>query len=163
MAKRQTAAQRKASRQQAVAEAAGTAATPVVGEATARAAAPPIPVEKNPPDQPVIPPAKQIHSPVQGYVDPEALDEAKPIDPATAIRVQATGLVYYDNVLRRVGDVFDIRNEKEMSKAMRRVSRATPARTTTPNQALAREKAGDEPNAEAAVGTARAADADVLS
>lgn len=115
----------------------------------------PIPVAANPPEQPKMIPAKQVQG-ATGQAVP-GVAAARPIDPVTAIRVQATDTGYFDDVIRRVGDVFDIRGESEFSKKwMIRVPAHTPEKITGSNEALERARTKGEP--EVATG-----DDDVLS
>jgi len=108
----------------------------------------PIPQAENPPRQPEMIPAKQVHAQTVGgppAVDPDELGQPRR-DRSKRIRVQATALGYYDDVLRRVDDVFDIFDEKEFSKKwMRRVPTTTPTVVTGSNVALRKGAAANEP------------------
>jgi len=56
------------------------------------------------------------------------------------IRVQATQVGYYDNLRRRIGDVFLLAEDEEFSaKWMQRVSDGAALRTTKPNEAIANQ------------------------
>lgn len=106
----------------------------------------PIPVQPNPPEQPKMIPAKQVEGASSQALDPEVQPHQR-INPDDAIRVQAKAQGYYGDILRRVGDVFDIADETAFSdKWMRRVPDDTPTVVTTPNAALEKEKKGQEPN-----------------
>lgn len=104
----------------------------------------PIQNAPNPPPQPVMHAAKQIPGSTGSVPNTEGAPPSH-IDPKTSIRVQASDIGYYDDIIRRVGDVFDIRNEKEFSKKwMVRVPATTPPRLTGSNEALERaRKTGD--------------------
>lgn len=99
----------------------------------------PIPVAPNPPPQPAMIPAKQVQG-ATGQAVP--IGPGRPAaDPEKAIRVQATDIGYYDDVIRRVGDVFDIHDESAFSKKwMIRVPEDTPERVTGSNEALERDR-----------------------
>lgn len=57
---------------------------------------------------------------------------------ARSLRVRAIRLGYYGDKRQRVGDVFDLTNEKHFSATwMERVDGKTPAKTTTSREALA--------------------------
>lgn len=108
----------------------------------------PIPVAPNPPEQPTMVPAKQVPGAVGNAVP--GMAAPKPLDHASAIRVQAIDNVYYDNVLRRAGDVFDIANENEFSKrSMIRVPPDTPEKVTGSNESLERDRKGRTPDVKA--------------
>lgn len=110
----------------------------------------PIPQPKNPPDQPKMIPARQVEGVTSQALDPED-QPAHNLDQAKAIRVQAKAIGYYGDNLRRVGDVFDIADEKAFSdKWMRRVPKRTPERVTGSNASLERAKKGEDVNREAA-------------
>lgn len=101
-----------------------------------------IPQAQNPPEQPKMIPAKQIHSEVVQAFDPEEFTANR--TPRKGIRVQAKALGYYDDKLRRVGDVFDIDAAETngkitafSSKWMRRVPPNTPQLATGSNAAIA--------------------------
>lgn len=113
---------------------------------------PPIPQTPNPPEQPKMIPAKQVEGVTMAAVDPDDLP-ANRRNPHNVIRVQAKAIGYYDDVIRRVGDVFDIADERAFSdKWMRRVSPRTPERVTGSNAALERAKKGEPVNDEATAG-----------
>jgi hypothetical protein len=107
---------------------------------------PPLPVVPNPPPQPAMIPAKQIEGASSQALDPDDLPANRRSNAGT-IRVQAKAIGYYDDVIRRVGDVFDIADEKAFSdKWMRRVPTSTPERVTGSNAALERNKKGEPVN-----------------
>lgn len=105
--------------------------------------------QPNPPEQPKMIPAKQVEHQVVGgapAVDPADIVN-HPRNRSKPIRVQATAVGYYDDVLRRVDDVFDIYREQDFSKKwMKRVSGSTPAVVTGSNVALRKGAAANEPN-----------------
>lgn len=106
------------------------------------------PTGPNPPAQPTMIPAKQVTHQVVGAapaVDPDEI-VSHPRDRSKPIRVQATALGYYDDVLRRVDDVFDIFRPQDFSKKwMRKVSPSTPEVVTGSNRALRKGAAANEP------------------
>lgn len=74
-----------------------------------------------------------LNHPAQG---PKARERAA----QRSIMVEATAMGYYDHARRRAGDVFAIASDKDFSERwMRRASADARERTTTPNQAIARE------------------------
>lgn len=105
------------------------------------------PPSPNPPVQPEMVPAKQVHAQTVGgapAVDPDDIVK-HPRNRAKPIRVQATALGYYDDVLRRVDDVFDIYREQDFSKKwMARVPSSTPTHVTGSNAALRKGPAANE-------------------
>lgn len=104
-------------------------------------------VQPNPPEQPKMIPAKQIEHQVVGGAPPVDPDDIvrHPRDRSKAIRVQATAVGYYDDVLRRVDDVFDIHDEKAFSKKwMKKVAASTPPAQTGSNVALRKGAAANE-------------------
>lgn len=115
-------------------------------EASQRVERPHAQAQPEPFHQPAMIPATPVHAATMGYVDVED-QEAASRKPRKGIRVQAKALGYYDDVMRRVGDVFTIdaaedKNGKIVAfsdKWMRRVPATTPERLTVPNQAIARE------------------------
>lgn len=130
-------------------------------KAAAHTPLPPLPRAENPPEQPKMTPAKQVPGATSDALDPEDLP-ANRRNPHNIIRVQAKAIGYYDDVIRRVGDVFDIADEAAFSdKWMRRVSPRTPERITGSNAALERAKKG-EPVNEAAEEPRGGAGGDVL-
>jgi hypothetical protein len=116
---------------------------------TSRAAAPPAaappaprPIDTAPqsdhpgpaPQPPAARPAVTSHAPFQPPPAPP-----RPA-PKVRIKVEATQVGQYDQIRRRVGDVFVITSEAAFSdKWMRRVDPATPERLTTGQEALRRE------------------------
>lgn len=105
----------------------------------------PIVQPPNPPPQPAMVPAKQIPG-ATGSALPADGSEPTRREAKNAIRVQAIDIGYYDDIIRRVGDVFDIYSEKEFSKRwMVRVPAGTPEKVTGSNEALERARKGTTP------------------
>lgn len=118
---------------------------PIGGGEDVRHTHQPIPRPENPPAQPAMVPAKQVPGATGSLPNVDGAPPSR-IDPKTAIRVQASDMGYYDDIIRRVGDVFDIRNEKEFSKKwMVRVPASTPERITGSNEALERARKSGDP------------------
>lgn len=99
----------------------------------------------NPPEQPAMVPARQIPGDVAAAPRrplTAATDGPKP----TPLRVRATKLGYYDDKLRRVGDVFDISGPDAFSRHwMERVSNKAAAHTSTRAPELDRKAAVQAP------------------
>lgn len=79
-------------------------------------------------------PAK--YDPTVNPLNPKLQRSHKP----KAIRVEAIGIGYYGDALRRVGDVFTVNSEREYSaRWMKRVPASTPGRQTGSAAALQQE------------------------
>lgn len=91
---------------------------------------------KNPPDQPVMIPAKQVYGATGEVLDPEAQN---PRRERGGVRVVATKTGYYADKLQRPGDVFTIHDDEFSTTWMAYVDSSTPESNTSPNAALRRE------------------------